>query len=574
MAGGRIDIEVDIDTRGLPAKLQTGMQPVLGAAGKFGAALGLTFGALAAGNAVKDIVEIGNTFTENLNTMAAVSGATAEQIAVVSTRAKELGNDIDLPGTSAADAAAAMSELAKGGFSVEESMNAAKGTLSLAAAAQIDAATAATIQSQALQAFGLNADYAAKTSDILANAANASSAEITDVASGLQQSGAVANQFGLTLEDTAAALGLLANAGIQGSDAGTLLKSALLALTDQSNPAQGAIEDLGLSVYDAQGNFVGLSELFGQLDTAAANMSPEMYQAATATLFGSDAMRLAGVAAEQGREGYDSMVEAVNREGAAAEVAAAKTQGLPGAMGAVQNSVEGLALGLYDLIDGPLENFGRTAADYVSDFTPKLVDGLTTAADVVGPVASQLVDLASSVADLPGPVLAVGAAFATIKVLDLDDKVGGFVDGLTEKFQGFREEMEVQQSLAATSAEEYDGLGEAIEGNAEPLSEVAAGLATLEALSPAIRNMANGYRSVTGRANSFAERQRAVATATGGVTGQMRLATASVARFAGQVGGAGVAAVRGMRSAASGLVGVMGGPWMVGLMAASYAVTS
>ncbi|OZF00859.1 phage tail tape measure protein [Rhodococcus sp. 15-1154-1] len=574
MAGGRIDIEVDIDTRGLPAKLQQGMQPVLGAAGKFAGALGLTFGALAAGNAVKDVIALGNTFTENLNTMSAVSGATAEQIAKVSERAKELGNDNALSATSAADAAAAMSELAKGGFTVEQSMDAAKGTLQLAAAAQIDAATAATIQSQALQAFGLDASYAAKTSDILANAANASSAEITDVASGLQQSGAVANQFGLTLEDTAAGLGLLANAGIQGSDAGTLLKSALLALTDQSNPAQGAIEELGLTVYDAQGNFVGLSELFGQLDAAAESMSPEMYQAATATLFGSDAMRLAGVAAEQGRAGYDAMVEAVNREGAAAEVAAAKTQGLPGAMGAVQNSVEGLALGLYDLIDGPLESYGRKAADYISDVTPKLVDGLSSAASAIGPVVGVAGDLVSTFADLPGPVLAVGAAFASIKVLDIDDKVGGFVESLTEKFAGFREEMEVQQSLASTSAAEYDGLGEAIEENAEPLSEVAAGLATLEARSPAIRNMADGYRSVTGRANDFASRQRAVATATGGVTGQMRLATASVATFAGQVGGAAVAGVRGLRSAASGLIGVMGGPWMVGLMAASYAVTS
>ena len=131
-----------------------------------------------------------------------------------------------------------MTELAKGGFTVEQSMSAAKGTLQLAAAAQIDAASAATIQANALNTFGLKADYAAKVSDVLANAANASSAEITDVAYALQAGGSVANQFGLTVEDTAAAIGLMANAGIAGSDAGTLLKSALLALTDQGEPAQ------------------------------------------------------------------------------------------------------------------------------------------------------------------------------------------------------------------------------------------------------------------------------------------------------------------------------------------------
>lgn len=593
MAGGRIDIEVDIDAKGLPAKLKQATDPVLGAAGKFAGALGLTFGALAAGNAVKDVIAIGNTFTENLNTMSAVSGATAEQLTKVSARAKELGNDIDLPGTSAADAAAAMSELAKGGFTVEQSMSAAKGTLQLAAAAQIDAASAATIQSQALQSFGLNADYAATASDVLANAANASSAEITDVASGLQQSGAVANQFGLTLEDTAAALGLLANSGIQGSDAGTLLKSALLALTDQSNPAQGAIEKLGLTVYDAQGQFVGLSELFGQLDEAAANMSPEMYQAATATLFGSDAMRLAGVAAEQGQAGYDAMVEAVNREGAAAEVAAAKTQGLPGAMGAVQNATEGLMLGLYDLIDGPLESLGRDAAEKISAITPAITSGLTDAAtaagDFLGPIVDFVGDAVGAFRELPGPIQAVGVALAALQISGGSDKIGGFIESISEKVQGFRDEMagEIDMQAALGSISDADtqnpfleltasaeDLVGAVEENAEPLSEMAAGLATLERRSPAVRNMADGYRAVAGRANDFAARQQGLATATGGVSGQLRLAAASAARFGGVVGGAAVAGVRGLGTAARGAVGALGGPWMVGIMAATVVVQS
>ncbi|WP_079458435.1 phage tail tape measure protein, partial [Mycobacteroides abscessus] len=178
-------------------------------------------------------------------------GASADVMQRFRDTAKALGNDMTLSNTSAADAAQAMTELAKAGFSVDESIAGAKGTLQLAAAAQVDAGKAAEIQANALLAFGLKADYAAKAADVLSNAANASSAEITDVAQALQSGGAVANQFGLKLEDTAAAIGLLANNGIKGSDAGTLLKSALLALTDTSNPAQGAIEELGLTVYDA-----------------------------------------------------------------------------------------------------------------------------------------------------------------------------------------------------------------------------------------------------------------------------------------------------------------------------------
>jgi TP901 family phage tail tape measure protein len=95
----------------------------------------------------------------------------------------------------------AMTELAKGGLTVVDSMTAAKGTLLLAAAAGVDAATAAGIQANALNAFGLQAKDAAKVADILANTANAANGEITDFAFGMAQSAAVSHQFGLSLTD-------------------------------------------------------------------------------------------------------------------------------------------------------------------------------------------------------------------------------------------------------------------------------------------------------------------------------------------------------------------------------------
>src|SRR5699024_1323294 len=129
--------------------------------------------------------------------------------------------------------------------------------------AQVDAAEAAAIQAQALQAFGLDASYAANAADVLAGAANASSADIGGIAQGLQQAGAVSHQFGISLEDTATGLAMFANAGIQGSDAGTLLKSALLHLTARTAPAQAAVEELGLTVYDTTGKFIGMESIFG-----------------------------------------------------------------------------------------------------------------------------------------------------------------------------------------------------------------------------------------------------------------------------------------------------------------------
>ncbi|QRI79053.1 phage tail tape measure protein [Rhodococcus sp. PSBB066] len=563
----------------------------MGVASKVGGLLGVAVGATAAAQAVLDI---GNSFTNELNTMQAVSQATAEQMKAVSEAAQGLGNDSSLADASAADAAAAMTELAKGGFSVDQAMSAARGTLQLAAAAQIGAADAATIQSKALQAFGLDASYAATAADVLANGANASSAEITEIAFGLQQAGSVANSFGVSLEDTVAGLGLLANAGIAGSDAGTLLKTTLLSLTDQSNPAQGAIEDLGLSVYDATGKFVGFRSLFEQLQTASENMTPEMYQAATATLFGSDAMRLASVAAEQGVEGWDAMRDAVDREGAAAEVAAAKTQGLPGAMSAVQNSAEGLAIAVYDLVDGPLESFASKGAELITQATPAIVDGLSAVIGVAGDVGSALMpvvgvlgDVGSAFLDMPASVQVAVGALAAVKGFGIDDTVSGWVDSASEPFKNFAEQMDsVRLAMAEARMEQnppelesntfegqLDEVNTLLEENEEQISDVAAAWATMEARSPAVARMGDAYRGVTARTGEFAQRQREASTESGRFVGAMRNAGAAAAVFGGRVTGVAAAGLSGMKSAVGGVVGALGGPLMLGLAAASMAIT-
>lgn len=392
MTAGRIDLSVGLNPASLTRSLASFSGLALGAAG-----LGAAFGA---------VIKTGNDFTTQLNTLQAVSSATADQMAAVSEKARQLGKDVSLPGTSASDAAAAMTELAKAGFTVEQSMTAAKGTLQLAAAAQLDAAQAATIQAKALQAFGLDASYAAKSADVLANAANASSLEIPDLALGLQAGGAVAHNFGITLEDTAAALGVLSNAGIRGSDAGTLLKTSLLALTDQGKPAQKAIKELGLTVYDAQGRFVGLDSEFQQLGEAAKRMTPQQYQAATSILFGSDAARLAGIAADNGAQKFEVMRKALDRQGGAADVAKAKMQGLPGAMQQIENVTQDVALQIYGLIQGPLTALANEGANLISTGSEKIAASLskigTTSINM--DFGSGFVDALDRVGDVAGKV--------------------------------------------------------------------------------------------------------------------------------------------------------------------------
>ena len=390
MAGGRIEIEVAPDLSGFGSKLSAGLKGQSNLAGNLGRGLGLAVagGAAIAAVGLKQVIELGNEYTANLNELQAVTRATGTEMAQVGELAKELGSDLSLPGTSAADAAAAMKELAKGGLDLDEAMTAAKGTLQLAAAAQIDAARAAEIQSDALNQFGLSAESAAHVSDVLANTANAASGEITDIANALKYVGPVAKAVGVDIDGVATAIGLIATQGIRGEQAGTSLRGMIASLAAPSKPAAAAMQELGIQAFTAEGKFVGLRAVTEQLTAAKARMTEAEFTAAAATAFGNEGMTVASALASTGAKAYDDMAVAVGRAGGAADVAAAKMQGLGGALEGFRSQAETSGIEIYEAIDGPLEAMVRAATGWLDQLDDVMVRGIETAiatAEVYGP---------------------------------------------------------------------------------------------------------------------------------------------------------------------------------------------
>lgn len=312
-------------------KLKKHLEPVGSAMKLVGA------GALAAGVAS---VKMAGDYEQGLNIFKSVSGATAQQMALVAAKARELGQDASLPGVSARDAANAMTELSKAGLSVNDTLAASKGVMSLAKAGQIDVADAATIAAQALNAFKLKGSDAGKVADVLANGANASATDIRGLSLGLQQSAAVASQFGVSLEDTVTTLGLFANRGMQGSDAGTSLKTMLISLANPSKKAANLMHELGINAYDASGKFVGMRQLAQNLQNGLKGLSEEQKQQALATIFGTDAFRAAAFLADSAGKSYDDMSKAVGRSGAAMDLARAQNSGFNGALDNLKSTLE------------------------------------------------------------------------------------------------------------------------------------------------------------------------------------------------------------------------------------------
>ncbi|WP_298585124.1 phage tail tape measure protein [uncultured Kocuria sp.] len=317
----------------------------------------LAAGTAAAAGLAASVKSAGN-YESSLSQLKQASQATGEEMSAMSELARELGASNDLAGVSAADAAKTMVELSKAGLSVEDTMDAAKSVMSLAKAGNIEFADAAVIAASALNAFGLEGSEAIQVADMLAAGANASQAELGDLADGMQQSATVAKQFGLNLNETVTALSLFANNGIRGSDAGTSLKTMLIALAKPSKDAATAMEEIGFNAYDASGKFVGLEEMSRRLKNSTKGLTEEQKQNTLATIFGTDAFRAAAVLADNAGTSYDSMSNAVGKSGAAQQAAAAQMGGFQRASEGLRNSMSELGL-----------TIGSMALPYVTQLT-------------------------------------------------------------------------------------------------------------------------------------------------------------------------------------------------------------
>lgn len=394
MPGGKIDIIINPDVSNFDRDLGAGLRGKTSALGTIGRGVGLALagGAVVAAVGLKKVIDLGNEYTANLNELQAVSGATGVQMAKVGQVAQDLGSDLSLPATSAADAAAAMVELAKGGLSVDQAMTAAKGTLQLAAAAQIDAATAAEIQASALNQYGLAADQAGHVSDVLANTANAAAGSIVDVGGALKYVGPIARSVGVDIDSTATAIGILANNGIKGEQAGTSLRAILASLAAPSKAAKKGMDELGIAAFDQQGKFVGLRAITDQLAAAKGRLTDQEFASAAATAFGNESLSAVNALANSGAAAYDKMATAVGRAGGAADVAAAKTKGLGGAMEGLQSQAETLALGIYSAIAPGLERATRSTAEWLDRNNAAIVRGVqraVVAGETFGPLLGE-----------------------------------------------------------------------------------------------------------------------------------------------------------------------------------------
>lgn len=322
---------------------------------------------------------------------------------------------------SAVEAADAITELGKAGISSADILGGAlDGALALAAAGELDVATAAELAATAMTQFGLAGSDVPHIADLLAAGAGKAQGSVEDLGAALNQSALVANNAGLSIEDTTGALAQFAAAGLTGSDAGTAFKSMLQRLTPVSAESAALMDELGLSAYDAQGNFVGLDVYAQDLQDTLGGMTQEQRNATLATLFGSDAVRAATVLYQGGSAGVQQWAAAVDDAGFAAEQAAIKQDNLKGDLeklgGAfdtllikigtgAQEPLRALTQGLTGVVDG-LSQLGEQdqLGPFFADISA-IVENLWT---IVGHLWDAVDGAVAGFARLAGGAVAVG----------------------------------------------------------------------------------------------------------------------------------------------------------------------
>lgn len=357
----------------------------------------------------KTSVGVGMSFQSSMSQVAATMGVGVDQIQSLTDKAKEMGSTTAFTATQAADA---LNYLALAGYDANKAAEVLPSVLNLAAAGGMDLAYASDLVTDAMASLNLEASKqnVDEFGNKLAKAASKANANVSQLGEAiLTVGGTAANLKGGTTELTTA-LGLLANVGIKGAEGGTHLRNIILSLQSPTKDAREVMEQLGLEVYDTQGNMRQLDDILTDLNTVMAGMTQGQKDSVINALFNkTDLAAVNGLLAAQGEQWeslaqqIDAAGEAAGDSGAMAQMAETQLDNLQGSVTIMQSALEGLQLGIYDYLEPSLNEAAKWGSECFSTLTKALSEG---GPEAMLQAAGQIIsDLAASVtAQLPGLV--------------------------------------------------------------------------------------------------------------------------------------------------------------------------
>ncbi len=359
---------------------------------------------------MKDAVSTYADFDQAMANTAATAGASAEDYQKLEAAALEMGKKTTKTATEASEA---LGYMALAGWDVNTSISALEPVLRLSEATSMDLATCSDLVTDSMSALGLTVDDLSGYLDVACKANNKSNQTAQQLMEAYIGCGGVLNNLGVEVEDSATALGVLANRGIKGSEAGNKLSTVLINLTSGTGQAGEMMEKLGISAFDSEGKFIGLQATLEQVNKATAGLTEEERNAALAAIGGktqidtlNDLLAGLNTTTEDGRTEWQALNDELrDAEGAMMDMAGKVTDTLPGAMAVFGSAVDDAKIRLCKIFAPMAKDAIFAVADHIPRITEKVTGFIQTLSGKAVPAISSFKDRAVALFNKVRPVL-------------------------------------------------------------------------------------------------------------------------------------------------------------------------
>nr|DAH37849.1 MAG TPA: minor tail protein [Caudoviricetes sp.] len=317
-------------------------------------------------------VKAGASFEAEMSKVSAISGSTGNDLKALTDKAKEMGKKTKF---SATESAEAFEYMAMAGWKTDDMLNGIEGIMNLAAASGEDLATTSDIVTDALTAFGLSASDSAEFSDVLAAASSNANTNVSMMGDTFKYVAPVAGALGYSVQDTAIAVGLMANSGIKASQAGTSLRAILSRLAKPTEQVQTAMDELGISLTDSNGNMKSMRQVMEDMRNGFSGLTKDQQANYAATIGGQEAMSGLLAIVNASEEDFNKLTTAIdNSSGTCQDMADTMLQNLSGQFTILKSQIEGINVNVFEQMEPGL----MTVVDLAQQ-AATAVDGMVTA---------------------------------------------------------------------------------------------------------------------------------------------------------------------------------------------------
>ena len=334
--------------------------------------------------------KVGGDFEAQMSKVSAISGATGDDLQALEDKAKQLGIDTKF---SATEAGQAFEYMAMAGWKTEQMLDGVAGIMDLAAASGEDLAMVSDIVTDAMTAFGLSADQSTHFADVLAKASSNANTNVGLMGETFKYVAPVAGAMGFSVEDTATAIGLMANAGIKGSQAGTALRAMFSRLAKPTDEVATAMKTLNLSITNSDGSMRELDDIMADLRKGFDGLTEAEKTQIASQLAGQEAMSGLLAIVNTSEAEYNKLADAVNNaDGASKQMADTMANNLQGQLTLLKSSAEGFGLALYDKIKVPLTEMASWAVESLNELTTAFNEnGVAGVVEAAGNILSEAI---------------------------------------------------------------------------------------------------------------------------------------------------------------------------------------